>query len=237
MAKFIKLMVMVCMVVLSVYGIPYAQDDDGGGDSGGDVSDVSDSADVSETVSEETETVDEPDDSEPEDMQEDAETGDTGDGEDAGYEITETDESYEEHPVGIISQTDTLATTGVRYRRPVAVGAVVMGTAAGSGTSAVVRGASTTLSGNTRISDALAGGKLKAGMTKGELINQIGYPPDGTIGQGALFHGFTRSKVTAAGKEESWTYRISSTAAGVKKVTFTIMDGKVSSWNEWVDKK
>jgi len=88
---------------------------------------------------------------------------------------------------------------------------------------------------NKKISDALNGDKIKVGMTKDELVGEIGYPPEGKPKQDALFYRFVQSKVTAAGKEESWTYQIGATMEGVRSVTFKLVDGKVAEWNEWLD--
>ena len=62
-------------------------------------------------------------------------------------------------------------------------------------------------------------------------------PPDGSAKQGGAFYRFAQNKVTAAGKEESWTYQIGATAEGVRSVTFKMIDGKVQEWNEWLDSK
>lgn len=88
---------------------------------------------------------------------------------------------------------------------------------------------------NKKIAGALADNKVKVGMTKDELVAQIGYPPEGKPKQDALFYRFAQSKVTAAGKEESWTYQIGATAEGVRSVTFKLVDGKVAEWSEWLD--
>ncbi|MCM8761165.1 MAG: hypothetical protein NC938_05445 [Candidatus Omnitrophica bacterium] len=90
---------------------------------------------------------------------------------------------------------------------------------------------------NKKIAEALQGDGLKVGMTKDQLVSLIGYPPEGKPKQDALFYRFAQSKVTAAGKEESWTYQISATAEGVRSVTFKLVDGKVAEWNEWLDTK
>lgn len=88
---------------------------------------------------------------------------------------------------------------------------------------------------NKKISAALQGNSLKVGMSKDALVALIGYPPEGKPAQGALFYRFAQSKVTAAGKEEAWTYQIGATAEGVRSVTFKIIDGKVAEWSEWLD--
>jgi hypothetical protein len=90
---------------------------------------------------------------------------------------------------------------------------------------------------NKKISQALQDDTVRIGMTKDALVAAIGYPPDGGVKQGAMFYRFAQSKVTAAGKEESWTYQIGASAEGVRSVTFKIADGKVSEWNEWLDTK
>jgi hypothetical protein len=235
MTQFMKIAAIVCMIVLSVYGTPYAQDDDGGdqGDSGGGISDESSAADVSDAGDAQVEVSDTRDAGDAQ-----AEVSDTrdmvdaqveeGDGAraatDEGHEVVETSESYEER------QSDMISSKNARAVRP-----AVIGVAAGTGTGTIVRGASTGLFKNTKISDVLAGNKVRVGMTKEDLVTQIGYPPDGTIGQGALFSGFVQSKATAAGKEESWTYQIGKTVEGMRSVTFKIVDGKVIAWNEWLD--
>ena len=88
---------------------------------------------------------------------------------------------------------------------------------------------------NKKISAALQGNNLKVGMTKDQLVALIGYPPEGKPKQDGMFYRFALSRVTAAGKEESWTYQIGATAEGVRSVTFKIIDGKVAEWNEWLD--
>jgi hypothetical protein len=88
---------------------------------------------------------------------------------------------------------------------------------------------------NKKIIDAIENGKVKVGMTKDELVGAIGYPPEGKPKQDGLFFRFAKTKVTAAGKEESWTYQIGAMADGVRSVTFTLIDGKVTEWNEWLD--
>lgn len=88
---------------------------------------------------------------------------------------------------------------------------------------------------NKKITEALETGKVKVGMTKDELVGAIGYPPEGKPKQDALFYRFAQTKVTSAGKEESWTYQVGATAGGVRSVTFKIIDGKVAEWNEWLD--
>lgn len=88
---------------------------------------------------------------------------------------------------------------------------------------------------NKKISQALQGNDLKVGMTKEALVSLIGYPPDSKPSQGALFYRFAQSKVTAAGKEESWTYQIAPSPEGVRSVTVKIVDGKVAEWSEWLD--
>jgi len=88
---------------------------------------------------------------------------------------------------------------------------------------------------NKKVSGALTNDTIKVGMTKDQLVGKIGYPPEGKPKQDALFYRFAQSKVTAAGKEESWTYQIGATAEGVRSVTFKIVDGKVAEWNEWLD--
>jgi hypothetical protein len=90
---------------------------------------------------------------------------------------------------------------------------------------------------NKKIASALQGSDLKVGMSRNELVSLIGYPPEGKPSQGALFYRFAQSRVTAAGKEESWTYQIGASAEGVRSVTFKIVDGKVAEWNEWLDTK
>ena len=90
---------------------------------------------------------------------------------------------------------------------------------------------------NKKIAQALQGDVLKVGMTKEQLIEVIGYPPEGKPKQDALFYRFTQSKVTSVGKEELWTYQIAPTLEGVRSVTFKIVDGKVVEWNEWLDTK
>jgi len=88
---------------------------------------------------------------------------------------------------------------------------------------------------NKKIIDAVENGKVKVGMTKDELVGVIGYPPEGKPKQDGLFFRFAKTKVTAAGKEESWTYQVGATADGVRSFTFTLIDGKVTEWNEWLD--
>ncbi|MFH0771319.1 MAG: hypothetical protein V1933_01725 [Candidatus Omnitrophota bacterium] len=88
---------------------------------------------------------------------------------------------------------------------------------------------------NENIINALENGKVKVGMAKDELVGAIGYPPEGKSKQDALFYRFTQSKVTSAGKEESWTYQIGATSEGVRSVTIKMVDGKVTEWNEWLD--
>jgi outer membrane protein assembly factor BamE (lipoprotein component of BamABCDE complex) len=90
---------------------------------------------------------------------------------------------------------------------------------------------------NKKIVQALQGDLLKVGMTKEQLIEVIGYPPEGKPKQDAMFYRFAQTKVTAAGKEESWTYQIAPTLEGVRSVTFKIVDGKVVEWSEWLDTK
>lgn len=90
---------------------------------------------------------------------------------------------------------------------------------------------------NDKIINALNDGKVRIGMTKDELIGEIGYPPEGKAKQDALFFRFVKSKVTAAGKEESWTYQLEATPGGVRSVTIKIVDGKVAEWDEWLDAK
>lgn len=90
---------------------------------------------------------------------------------------------------------------------------------------------------NKKLSGALQGDILKVGMTKDQLIATIGYPPEGKPKQDAFFYRFAQSKVTAAGREESWTYQIEPLSEGVRSVTFNIVDGKVTEWNEWLDSK
>jgi hypothetical protein len=90
---------------------------------------------------------------------------------------------------------------------------------------------------NKKVSGALQGNDLKIGMTKEALVSVIGYPPEGKTKQDAMFYRFAQSKVTAAGKEESWTYQIAPSAEGVRSVTFKMIDGKVTEWNEWLDTK
>ena len=74
-------------------------------------------------------------------------------------------------------------------------------------------------------------------MAKDQLVTEIGYPPEGGSTQGAMFYRFAQTKVTVAGKEESWTYQIAPSAEGVRSVTFKMIDGKVSEWSEWLDTK
>ena len=90
---------------------------------------------------------------------------------------------------------------------------------------------------NKKISQALESGSVKVGMTKEALVAEIGYPPDGGAKQGGAFYRFAQSKVTSAGKEDSWTYQIGATAEGVRSVTFKMVDGKVGEWSEWLDTK
>lgn len=88
---------------------------------------------------------------------------------------------------------------------------------------------------NKKIIDALESGRVKVGMSKEGLVGVIGYPPEGKPKQDGLFYRFAKTRVTAAGKEESWTYQIGATADGVRSVTFRMVDGKVAEWNEWLD--
>ena len=88
---------------------------------------------------------------------------------------------------------------------------------------------------NKKIIDALESGKVKVGMAKDELVGVIGYPPEGKAKQDNLFYRFAQTKVTSAGKEESWTYQLGATADGVRSVTFKMVDGKITEWNEWLD--
>ncbi len=90
---------------------------------------------------------------------------------------------------------------------------------------------------NKKISGALEGNALKVGMTKDELVAAIGYPPEGKPKQDSMFYRFAQSKVTAAGKEESWTYQIAPSPDGVRSVTFKMVDGRVTEWTEWRDSK
>jgi hypothetical protein len=90
---------------------------------------------------------------------------------------------------------------------------------------------------NKKISDALQGDALKVGMTKDQLVAAIGYPPEGKPKQDSMFFRFAQSKMTAAGKEESWTYQIQPTPDGVRSVTFKLVDGKVAEWSEWLDSR
>ncbi len=98
-------------------------------------------------------------------------------------------------------------------------------------------GAAYALFENKKIADALQGDTLKVGMTKDQLVAAIGYPPEGKPKQDSIFYRFAQSKVTAAGKEESWTYQIAPSPEGVRSVTFKMVDGKVTEWNEWLDSK
>jgi len=88
---------------------------------------------------------------------------------------------------------------------------------------------------NKKIIAALDGGMIKVGMEKNDLVAAIGYPPEGKPKQDALFYRFAQTKVTSAGKEETWTYQIGATADGVRSVTLKMIDGKVTEWNEWLD--
>lgn len=88
---------------------------------------------------------------------------------------------------------------------------------------------------NKKIIEALDGGMIKVGMAKNDLVAAIGYPPEGKPKQDALFYRFAQTKVTSAGKEETWTYQLGATADGVRSVTFKMIDGKVTEWNEWLD--
>lgn len=88
---------------------------------------------------------------------------------------------------------------------------------------------------NKKIIEALDGGMIKVGMAKNDLVAAIGYPPEGKPKQDALFYRFAQTKVTSAGKEETWTYQLGATADGVRSVTFKMIDGKVAEWNEWLD--
>lgn len=90
---------------------------------------------------------------------------------------------------------------------------------------------------NKKITQALESGKVKIGMTKEALVSEIGYPPEGKDKQSALFYRFAQSKMTAAGKEESWTYQLGATVEGIRSVTIKLVDGKVAEWNEWLDTK
>ena len=90
---------------------------------------------------------------------------------------------------------------------------------------------------NKKVAAALQGDALKVGMTKDRLVALIGYPPEGKPKQDAMFYRFSQSKVTAAGKEESWTYQIAPSPEGVRSVTFKMVDGKVTEWSEWLDTK
>lgn len=90
---------------------------------------------------------------------------------------------------------------------------------------------------NKKVSGALNDGSVRVGMTKDELVATIGYPPEGKPKQDALFYRFAQSKVTAAGREESWTYQLGATAEGVRSVTFKLVDGKIAEWSEWLDTK
>ncbi|MFA6356968.1 MAG: hypothetical protein WCY23_07660 [Candidatus Omnitrophota bacterium] len=90
---------------------------------------------------------------------------------------------------------------------------------------------------NKKIIDAVESGKVKVGMAKDELVGVIGYPPEGKPKQDGLFFRFAKTKVTSAGKEESWTYQVGATADGVRSITFTLIDGKVTEWNEWLDQQ
>lgn len=103
---------------------------------------------------------------------------------------------------------------------------VALSTAAGAG-----------LFDNKKVTDAMQNDKIKIGMTKEALVSEIGYPPDSSAKQGSQFFRFAQSKVTAAGKEDSWTYQTGATAEGVKSVTFKLVDGKVAEYNEWLDTK
>lgn len=88
---------------------------------------------------------------------------------------------------------------------------------------------------NEKIINALENGSVKVGMSKDEVVGAIGYPPEGKPKQDALFYRFAQSKVTASGKEESWTYQMGATSEGVRSVTIKMVDGKVTEWNEWLD--
>lgn len=88
---------------------------------------------------------------------------------------------------------------------------------------------------NKKLSAALQDGAVRVGMDKQELVDAIGYPPSGKPNQDNFFYRFAQTKVTASGKEESWTYQIEPTPEGVRSVTFKLLDGKVQEWNEWLD--
>ena len=88
---------------------------------------------------------------------------------------------------------------------------------------------------NKKVSGAFADNKVTIGMTKDALVSLVGYPPEGKAKQDALFYRFAQSKVTAAGKEESWTYQLGATSEGVRSITVKLVDGKVTEWNEWLD--
>jgi hypothetical protein len=88
---------------------------------------------------------------------------------------------------------------------------------------------------NQKIIKALQDGTISIGMSKSDLVGKIGYPPEGKGTQDALFYRFVQTKVTAAGKEESWTYQIGATPDGVRSVTFKLVGDKVQEWNEWLN--
>lgn len=88
---------------------------------------------------------------------------------------------------------------------------------------------------NKKVAGAFDANKVTVGMSKEALVSQVGYPPEGKAKQDALFYRFAQSKVTASGKEESWTYQLGATSEGVRSITVKLVDGKVTEWNEWLD--
>lgn len=90
---------------------------------------------------------------------------------------------------------------------------------------------------NQRFLDAMNGGRIYVGMTKQDLINTVGYPPEGTGAPNMFYDGAVQTKVTSEGTEELWKYEygVAGMGAGVKCVTFKIVNNQVKEWYDWVD--
>lgn len=90
---------------------------------------------------------------------------------------------------------------------------------------------------NTQIVNSFQSGNIYVGMTKQDLINRIGYPPEGKSSPDMFYSRYVKTKVTGEGTEELWTYQygISPDLSGIRSVTVTIVNSKVKEWYDWVD--